>query len=148
MPIVIWGSRGLTFRLDSGEFYCPQCNDDQAYDLKHVRPFFTLYFIPLFPIGAAERFVECKRCNGTFREEVLDAEPPSEEQRLFSRIWGGLQDGMSLDDAEDHMVESGMSRGQARDLLDEVAGDETWTCDRCSARYIKKVRKCRACKKG
>ena len=35
---------------------------------KHIKvtKFFTLYFIPLIPLGSAGEYVECQTCKGTF----------------------------------------------------------------------------------
>src|SRR5258707_12629593 len=46
MPFIIWGSRGITSELSCGEIFCPQCDAQEEYTLKQVRPYFTLYFIP------------------------------------------------------------------------------------------------------
>jgi len=146
MPIVIWGSRGLTSNLERGRFYCPRCDRERGYDLKQVRPFFTLYFIPLFPIGSAERYVECHGCGGTYREGVLDQEPPTEGQRMLGRIADDLERGMSLDEAEERLAGLGMDRSQARSIVAEMAGDGAWDCGGCNRRYVKGVKRCRACR--
>src|SRR5262249_46290782 len=81
MPIVIWGSRGLTSTVDSGRFFCPGCGGKTHYDLKQTRPWFTLYFIPIFPTGAGQRYVECRSCGQAYQERVLDFQPPAGGQR-------------------------------------------------------------------
>ena len=35
------------------------------------RTWFTLYFLPIFPIGTKGYYVECQECAGTFKPEVL-----------------------------------------------------------------------------
>src|SRR5438105_2443720 len=112
MPIIIWGSRGLTSTLDSGQFYCPGCDDRRDYHLRQVREFFTLYFIPLIPMGGARRYVECATCGGTYKEEVLSMEPPSEADRLMASLYESLQQGASLKEAETRLVDIGLDRAR------------------------------------
>ncbi len=51
MPIIIWGSRGLTSTVEDGEFYCPQCDAREEYTLKQVRPSSRCFSFPFFPLG-------------------------------------------------------------------------------------------------
>ena len=90
------GQRGLTSELDRGEFYCPQCRREGRYTLSQARSWFTLYFIPLFPIGGSERFVECHTCGGKFVEDVLEMEPPSEGQQTIDQVVQFLEEGASF----------------------------------------------------
>ncbi len=72
--LIIFGRRGVTGTKGQGTFQCPACQTDQPYAHKHVRRFFTLYFIPLIPLGTVGEYVECGRCKGTFKPAVLDAQ--------------------------------------------------------------------------
>jgi hypothetical protein len=145
MPIIIWGSRGLTSNLESGTFYCPRCDGQADYRLKQVRPFFTLYFIPLFPIGGAERYVECAACGGTFKEEVLQMEPPGEADRLMAHLHNELLTGSSLEDVERRLVQMGMDKGRAAAVVEQMCEGRTWTCKVCGDRYLDVVKKCTRC---
>ena len=147
MPIIIWGSRGLTRQLDSGSFYCPNCDRTAEYLLKQVRPWFTLYFIPVFPVGSAERFVECQRCGGTFREQVLDMEPPSESDRFVRRLYNDLLTGSSVESVRDDLVKMGMGRHEAESLVRRLTeGEEVWSCRDCGDHYLKVVKRCTRCR--
>jgi hypothetical protein len=146
MPIIIWGSRGLTSTLNQGRFWCPQCQAEREYRLAQVRPWFTAYFIPIFPIGGAQRYVECRRCAGTFHEDVLEMGPPTEGQQLEAGIFRDLEGGMSLDEAERGLEKMGMDRERARSAIEELAGTGVWTCQTCQQRYMSQVRQCRRCK--
>ncbi len=70
--MIIFGTRGIKSKIKSGNFICPQCETDRKYDHKKVTKFFTLYFIPLIPLGSAGEYVECKTCKGTFIPRVLN----------------------------------------------------------------------------
>ncbi|MCD0460647.1 TerB family tellurite resistance protein [Roseiconus lacunae] len=70
----------LTRTRESGQFYCPTCVSTQDYRLRSRRPFLTLYFIPVVPIGGAEQFVVCGGCREKWDPSVLtiDYQHPSQ----------------------------------------------------------------------
>lgn len=144
MPFIIWGSRGITSTVESGNFFCPNCNTECEYDLKQVRPFFTLFFIPIFPTGDAQRYVECAQCRQTFFERVL--EPPSETDRLVGQLFGELQTGSSVQTVQAKLETMGMSNDQATALVGQMTQGQTWNCQGCGETYLKTVRKCLRCK--
>lgn len=74
--MIIWGSRGRTSVVDEGQFQCPRCRSSQPYKLKRVQRWFTLYFIPIFPMGLLGEYAECGQCLTTWKTEVLQAGPP------------------------------------------------------------------------
>lgn len=57
--------------LESGEFYCPHCDSPRNFRRRTYRPFLTLYFIPIIPIGGKQEYVECTKCKGRFPRSVL-----------------------------------------------------------------------------
>ena len=71
---IIFGTKGITSTVKSGEFHCPECGGTQ-YVHKKVRRFFTLYFIPIIPLNVVGEFVECQRCGLGFDPEVLQWDP-------------------------------------------------------------------------
>lgn len=75
MFLSIFGTRGIASTSDEGEFHCPVCHGSCVYEQKKVRKFFTLYFFPVIPMGAAGEYVECQECRGTFPSEVLEVPP-------------------------------------------------------------------------
>lgn len=146
MPFIIWGSRGITSTLETGEFYCPRCNRDKLpYSLKSTRPWFTMYFIPLFPIGGTEKYVECQRCGGTFREEVLDYEPPSESERFLADLYDDLEDGKSVESVRRKLERLGMAPDKIDDLVGQLTGGKTWACPGCGNHYVKVIKSCPKC---
>lgn len=70
--MIIFGTRGVTSTMKKGNFICPQCEQERPYKHKKVTRFFTLYFIPLIPLGKVGEYVECQSCKGTFIPKVLD----------------------------------------------------------------------------
>jgi hypothetical protein len=81
MPIILWGSTGFTSNTGEGKFLCPQCGDERRYERKEVNRWFTLYFIPLFPIGSAGEYVECTKCEGSWEVGILEITGRDRERR-------------------------------------------------------------------
>ena len=77
---IIFGTRGVTYNHTKGQFYCPCCDVEKSYKHKRVRRFFTLYFIPVIPLDLLGEYIECARCNATFKEDVLDFDPSENTQ--------------------------------------------------------------------
>lgn len=69
--MIIFGTTGITSVERKGSFHCPACGAGATYQKKGVRRFFTLFFVPLIPLHKAADFVQCDRCGGTFKPEVL-----------------------------------------------------------------------------
>ncbi|MEM6687156.1 MAG: TerB family tellurite resistance protein [Bacteroidota bacterium] len=78
--MIIFGTRGVKSTIKSGNFHCPQCEQSKPFRHRKVTKFFTLYFIPLIPLGSAGEYVECGVCKGTFIPRVLDYNNASEDQ--------------------------------------------------------------------
>lgn len=115
--MIIWGSRGLTFVVESDQFNCPRCSAVRPCNLKQVRNFFTLYFIPVIPLNVAGRYVECGSCGGTFGEEAMSHDPEKERQETTTQmlrvmVMAALADG-EVDDAE---------RAEIKKQYAEIAG--------------------------
>ena len=64
--MIMIGSMELSRTVDEDRFYCPTCGTAQAGEIRRKRPFLTLYFIPVVPIGAGEERLRCRQCRQTF----------------------------------------------------------------------------------
>ncbi len=84
--MIIFGSRGMTSSAGQGQFNCPQCRATVPYGHMRVRRFFTLYFIPVIPLGVHSEYVECQRCLGTFDLAVLNSASNAGEAELQARF--------------------------------------------------------------
>jgi flagellar biosynthesis protein FliP len=69
--MIIFGTTGITSVKSKGSCHCPACGAGADYQQKSVTRFFTLFFVPLIPMGKVADFVQCERCGGTFKPEVL-----------------------------------------------------------------------------
>jgi len=93
---IIFGVRGVGFTKDKGQFHCPQCETGRAYKFKKVTRFFTLYFIPIIPLGKMGEYVECQTCKGTFIPNVLNHDPGAEEAAFLSEYEKAMKHSMVL----------------------------------------------------
>lgn len=78
--MIIWGWRTCESVAGEGHFGCPVCRTQQRYRQLAYNRYFTLYFIPLIPLGRVGEQVECQGCFGRFVPEVLTAFPASQAQ--------------------------------------------------------------------
>lgn len=77
--MLIWGTTHLKSVVGSGVFHCPHCESEAPYTKKKATEYFTLYFIPIFPLGARGNVIECGVCKGAFTEEILSYDPEAEQ---------------------------------------------------------------------
>lgn len=69
---IVFGVRTRASKVSEGEFFCPKCGADRRYLLQRLRRWFTLFFLPIFPISSAlGEQVKCQTCATSFRPEVL-----------------------------------------------------------------------------
>lgn len=134
MPLIIWGTTGRQDAIGGGRFFCPGCRQERPYTHKKMSRYFTLFFIPLFPISELARFVECDDCMGTFDEEVLElaerikadeAEVESKYEEAVRRIMVGMMmvDG-EMDDQEVEAIASLSKKLPGVDLTEDEVREE------------------------
>ena len=75
LGLIIFGTRGVTYGSEGGQFFCPDCEGKQQYLHRRVRRFFTLYFIPLIPLDLLGEYIECQSCTSTYKLSILDFDP-------------------------------------------------------------------------
>lgn len=75
IAIVLFGIKNVGRKLSTGIFACPQCHHDTVYTLKKVSRYFTLYFIPLIPLGKVGEIVQCHECGAEFGADILAQTP-------------------------------------------------------------------------
>ncbi len=69
--MIIFGSRNRITDLDQGTFACPRCQTNQRFQRRLSRRWFTLYFMPIFPVESGTEFVECGLCASAWKPSVL-----------------------------------------------------------------------------
>jgi len=69
---ILFGTRTFFKTIGTGTFFCPQCGGDRSYAQRVGRRWFTLFFIPIFPIsGVRSEHVRCDTCKKAFNPAVL-----------------------------------------------------------------------------
>ena len=93
--LIIFGTRGVTYTAGEGEFHCPDCGK-QPYRHRRVRRFFTLYFIPLIPLDMLGEYIECGRCEGTYKLEVLQLDPDAGRKEFQAEFHAAVKRTLAL----------------------------------------------------
>lgn len=84
--MIIFGTRTTNPTAGQGMFNCPRCGPQKPYTHRKAKRWFTLYFIPVIPLGTAGEYVECESCAGTFDMDALTYDPRAEQAEMFDRI--------------------------------------------------------------
>jgi hypothetical protein len=69
--ILIAGLKVRTTVTDTGMFHCPYEGGARHYQRLRARRWFTLFFIPLIPLGTVGEWVDCVGCGSRYRVDVL-----------------------------------------------------------------------------
>ena len=81
---VVFGTTTKNIKEESGYFVCPEFKMLRPYDLSSMQTWFTLFFIPIFPVGEMKnRHVECKECSSTYYPSVLEGKKIKMEWTIF-----------------------------------------------------------------
>lgn len=68
MFVFIGGVQPRTVKLDEPLRSCPACGLVSCR-MKRTDQYFSLFFIPLFPVKRGRPFLECDNCGGIFRPD-------------------------------------------------------------------------------
>ncbi len=71
LGLCIWGVRTAWHTEDDGEFFCPDCGGDRAYQRRTGTRRLTVLGVPLLARGSAGSVIECAACNRHYGSEVL-----------------------------------------------------------------------------
>ena len=144
--LVIYGWRTLESQAEYGQFHCPVCQGQRQYTLIKLNRYFTLYFIPLIPLGTVAQAVECHSCRRQFEQDVLTYNPgvPSAE-KIYATVAEQLTAGRPAEEIQGMMVQAGMSPQQSQELINLVLSGAARTCARCNLHFAKSARACSQC---
>lgn len=70
--LLLFGMRARSKTIDEGTFYCSREGGDRPYQRKSSRRWFTVFFIPVLPLGELGEFIECASCGSTYFPSALD----------------------------------------------------------------------------
>ena len=103
---ILFGTKGRAIETDNGEFNCPNCNIKQEYGKKYVQDWFTLFFIPIFPIsGKKNDHIECKKCESIYHLDVIDYKPALSNDEMESEYEKALKNVLCLMILADKKIE-------------------------------------------
>ena len=96
--ILLFGTRSIVSNDGEPpiETRCPSCERQVGLIAKGYRDWFTLFFIPVFPISGRRRFCECPACGAQFpgepddlRRELVGAEQRQAQEAIA--LYNGLR---------------------------------------------------------
>jgi hypothetical protein len=131
--LIIFGLRVVLFTVGTGTFHCPSEGGDRAYKRRQGRRFFTLFFIPVIPLGkVGGEFVECSTCRTRYTLAVLNAPTAADLAVMPARL---------LRTAISQVLRSGdVTNAAARERAVTVvraAGDDIYTTDVLDADLVR-----------
>ena len=113
--------------LRDGTFFCPVCKQQQAYRLMEVTRYCTLVcFIPLFPMGKLDDYVECMGCKKKLDAEwgtTTQTESPMQQAVLTAMIRvmmvDGIIDSREVDAIQETQLLLFKLQVEAKDIVDQ-----------------------------
>lgn len=70
LAFIIFGTRGSERAVDGGDAFvdtCPACHQQRHFVEYEVVRYFTLYFIPIIPMGrVGDTYMKCAGCGSAF----------------------------------------------------------------------------------
>lgn len=61
--------------VDTGRFHCPNEDATRPYRHARARRWFTVFFLPIIPLGRQGEWVRCQGCGATYGVDVLARHP-------------------------------------------------------------------------
>jgi len=86
--MIIWGWRTIKSTPGTGQFHCPHCSSQRPYRHEKFGRWFTLYFIPIIPLGSAGEQITCSTCSKSWNMNVLANDPQKIKAAQLNRIAG------------------------------------------------------------
>jgi hypothetical protein len=146
-PLIIFGTRNREEDKGSGDFFCPHCNEKRRYNRKRVRNYFSLYFVPLIPLGKGQEYVQCQFCSMAFQPEVLDMTiKPKRKIRPLAEQLNTLKDrlesGVPVEYVIADLTAAGLDRDLANENVNRMIGEVRRICPTCNLTYAGNVMTC------
>jgi hypothetical protein len=152
--MIIYGTSGREIPVGEGQFHCPRCLEPQHFRHTRISRYFTLYFIPLFPISNQGEYVECSGCGGQFRPDIVHNPPHTNVPASVGNGSGGqlesvvrreLAKGMPLHIAVQKLVEAGNGQQGAQEMVAAACDGRMSYCPQCQCYYAAAVPGCAQC---
>jgi rubredoxin len=142
----ILGARDRETIIASGYFLCPNCGQLRLYKHKRLARYFTLYFLPIFPLQSLGEVIQCQTCQHTYRlEELQQGSRLITEGDLLKAVAVELQRGLPFHRLQRRLVDDGLERNEVARILHEVTHGRQRTCPQCQFSYLPSIRYCTNC---
>jgi zinc-ribbon family len=107
--ILLFGTRNVISSGDGqlDDARCPRCGITGRLVGKTVRPWFTLFFVPVFPVGPRRPFTQCANCNASFamapdqlanQVAQVDAKQNERAIMMYNSLRGSPANSITLND--------------------------------------------------
>jgi hypothetical protein len=93
---VLFGWRTRLRTKAGGVFLCPACRRQSPYTVTEAIRWFTLFFLPVIPLGKRGSHISCGSCGGIFKPQVLDASVQAQIRQQMAPPPGDLPQGSPL----------------------------------------------------
>ena len=146
--VVIYGTKGKIRTIGTGSFYCPRCKTNRSYKHQKISKYFSLYFIPIFPIQNLGEYIECQFCFTPFETSILEInsqESQSEINQFIENLKSKLDEGFPLELLYAFILNDGGSEEVAKTVIAIVSEGKIKNCDRCDLSYIYSLNYCHEC---
>ena len=150
--MIIFGTKIRQQVVDEGEFFCPKCQTQRHYLRKKASRYFSLYFIPVIPIGKLGEFVECQTCGVAFEPVVLERRFVRQRQlsredltRMVNSLDTLLQQGRAVELLVRDLTGAGLDRDVALQLIEPHLAAGRQHCVACGLTYAAGVARCSEC---
>lgn len=146
--MIILGATPRYKTIGKGQFYCPHCGATTLYERKKATRYFTLYFIPIFPMGEMGEVVQCQTCHTIFEPGVLNFNAPERKltlSEMLNDLKPLLDGGMPIEYLVRDLTAAGLERSVALALIDTQIGSERNACHNCGLTYSPNVSTCAEC---
>ena len=152
LPIfILMGMRVRTKVVAEGRFTCPKCGGDRLYHHKKAVRWFTLYFIPVIPLGSAGEFVECQTCLTGFEMGVLSYKPTALTKRPLAQVMNQLDTELKSGTPIEYVIRdltlAGLDQDVAKNTIRSHLTEKRLGCSDCGLTYIATAITCRGCGK-
>ncbi len=153
MLFIIFGTRVRQSPIGEGQFVCPSCHSQRTYTKTKATRWFTLYFLPVIPLGTVGEYVQCQTCGVTFKPAVLDMKVQPQvaqsSQRdlasLINTVPQRLAEGQSVEYVVRDLTGAGVDRDAALAMLKPHLSNGTMSCESCGLTYAAGVKTCSQC---
>ena len=69
--IFIFGIQPKRQAVEHGDFDCPICQQRTHYQLRTERPYISIFFLPIIPVGKPTKTLQCDQCHTVLPEKFL-----------------------------------------------------------------------------